>query len=71
MGRSFIGVSEYYLAAARTDLPFVENSDSAEKGCGAEDCEGVLAVDTTGGGSGAVNIGAGNDVGGPEESDVG
>lgn len=49
----------------------MENSDSAEKGCGAEDCEGVLAVDTTGGGSGAANSGAGNDVGGTEESDTG
>lgn len=50
---------------------FVENSDSAENGCGAEGCEGVLAVETTGGGSGAANNGAGNDVGGPEESDTG
>lgn len=50
----------------------MENSDSAEKGCGAEVCcEGVLAVDTTGGGSGAANNGAGNDVGGTEESDTG
>lgn len=50
---------------------FVENSDSAENGCGAEGCEGVLAVETTGGGSGAANNGAGNDVGGTEESDTG
>lgn len=47
------------------------NRDSAENGCGAEDCEGVLAVDTAGGGSGAVNSGAGNDVGGTEESVTG
>lgn len=50
---------------------FVENNDSAENGCGAEGCEGVLAVETAGGGNGAANSGAGNDDGGTEECDVG
>lgn len=44
----------------------MEKSDSAEKGSGAGlGCVGVLpAVDTTGGGIGAANSGAGNDEGG-------
>lgn len=50
---------------------FVENNDSAENGCGAVGCEGVLAEETTGGGNGAANSGAGNDDGGTEECDVG
>lgn len=43
----------------------MEKSDSAEKGSGAVlGCVGVLpAVETTGGGIGAANIGAGNDEG--------
>lgn len=49
----------------------MEKSDSAEKGSGAVlGCVGVLpAVETTGGGIGAANIGAGNDEGGaPDET---
>lgn len=44
----------------------MEKSDSAEKGSGAVlGCVGVLpAVETTGGGIGAANSGAGNDEGG-------
>lgn len=51
----------------------MENSDSAEKGNGAVlGWVGVLpAVETTGGGIGAANSGAGNDVGGAPGAETG
>lgn len=51
----------------------MEKSDSAEKGSGAVlGCVGVLpAVETTGGGIGAANSGAGNDEGGGAPAETG